>query len=152
MCSDIMAHYARLIRLAVCMALGAALLSPISAFADLVVVVNPQSGVEQLTKSQAINIFLGRHRELPNGLAASPVDLPATSQEKGLFYQLLVHKDLDQMAAYWSRLVFAGSTAPPMQATTVQEAIQFVANNRSGVAYIDRRNVDARVKIVLTLE
>jgi hypothetical protein len=38
-----------------------------------------------------------------------------------------------------------------MQASTVQEALQYVANHRGGIAYLDRRHVDARVKVVLTL-
>lgn len=130
----------------------ALLTTPLGASAELVVVVNPQSGVESLTRTQVVNIFLGHHRELPNGKAASPVDLPANSPEKAQFYRLLVNKDLDQMAAYWSRLVFAGSTAPPHQAATVLEAIQYVAENRGAVGYMDRRNVDSRVRVVLILQ
>jgi ABC-type phosphate transport system substrate-binding protein len=125
---------------------------PLQAAAELVLVVNPQSGVDQLTKSQAINIFLGRHRELPTGAAAVPIDLPAANPEKALFYQWLVQKDLNQMAAYWSRFVFAGSTAPPIQGASTQDVLQFVSNNRGAVAYLDRKSVDARVKVVLTLD
>ena len=121
------------------------------AHADLVVVVNAQSSVEQLSKTQVVNIFLGHNRELPNGVAANPVDLPFGLPEKAAFYQALVNKDLDQIAAYWSRLVFAGSTSPPMQASTVQEALQYVANHRGGIAYMDRRSADTRVKVVLSL-
>ena len=128
------------------------LLLPLSASAQLAVVVNPQSGVEHFTKSQVVNIFLGHHRELPSGIAALPVDLPASAPEKAQFYRLLVNKDLDQLAAYWSRLVFAGSTAPPYQAASVQDAIQFVAENRGAVGYVDRRYVDARVRVVLILQ
>lgn len=141
-----------LIKLAGMLGLCLGSLMPLSASAELVLVVNPQSGVEQLTKSQTINIFLGRHRELPTGAAAVPIDLPATSPDKAAFYQWLVQKDLNQMAAYWSRFVFAGSTAPPIQATSVQEVLQFVANNRGAVGYLDRKNADARVKIVLSLD
>lgn len=119
--------------------------------ADLVVIVNPQSGVDQLTKTQVINIFLGNHRELPNGMAATPIDLPASAPEKAQFYRVLVNKDLDQMAAYWSRLVFAGSTAPPSQASAVQDALQLVAANRGAISYVDRKHVDSRVRVVLVL-
>lgn len=122
-----------------------------AARADLVVIVNPQSGVDQLTKTQVINIFLGNHRELPNGMAATPIDLPASAPEKAQFYRALVNKDLDQMAAYWSRLVFAGSTAPPSQASAVQDALQLVAANRGAISYVDRKHVDPRVRVVLVL-
>lgn len=143
----------RLIRSVFGLLLGVLLLAaPLSLRAELVVVANPQSGVAQLTRSQVVNIFLGHHRELPGGLRALPVDLPATAPDKALFYRSLVNKDLDQMAAYWSRLVFAGSTAPPFQAGSEQEAMAFVAANRGAVGYVDRRHVDARVRVVLILE
>jgi hypothetical protein len=116
--------------------------------AELVVVVNSQSGVEELTRAQVVNIFLGHTRELPNGSTAYPVDLPFSQPEKTLFYRQLVNKDLDQIAAYWSRLVFAGNTQPPWQAGSVQEALQYIASHKGAVAYMDRRYTDARVKVV----
>jgi ABC-type phosphate transport system substrate-binding protein len=119
---------------------------------EMVVVVNLQSGVDLLTKSQVINIFLGNHREFPNGLAAKPVDLPAVMPDKGQFYRSLVNKDLDQMAAYWSRLVFAGNTQPPVQANSTQDMLQAVATQRNAIGYVDRKSVDpTRVKVVLAL-
>ena len=125
---------------------------PWPACAELVVIVNPQSGVDQLTRSQVINIFLGNHREFPNGLRARPFDLPTGNPDKELFYRGLVNRDLNQMAAYWSRLVFAGSTSPPVQAGDTQEVIQAVATSRNAIGYVDRRHVEAgRVRIVLTL-
>lgn len=128
---------------------GCLLVLAVHAHAELVVIVNSQNGIEQLSKTQITNIFLGNHREFPDGLPAKPVDLPGASPEKALFYRALVNKDLDQMAAYWSRLIFAGNTSPPAQAATIQDVIQVVATNRGAVAYVDRKNVDlSRVKIV----
>jgi hypothetical protein len=68
-----------------------------------------------------------------------------------MFYQQLVNKDLDQIAAYWSRLVFAGSTSPPVQASSVQDALLYVTTHKGAIAYMDRRSTDSRVKIVLSL-
>lgn len=125
---------------------------PAQAHADLVVVVNLQNGTDQLTKAQVVNIFLGNNREYPSGLAAKPVDQSATSSEKARFYRALVNRDLDQMAAYWSRLVFAGNTSPPAVAASDQEVLQLVASNKSAIGYLERKNVDpARVRIVFSL-
>ena len=127
------------------------LASPSYARAELVVVVNLQNNIEQLTKTQVTNIFLGNHREFPNGLQAKPLDLPPAQPEKASFYRTLVNRDLDQMAAYWARLVFAGNTAPPQQLPSPQEAMQYVANNRNAVAYMERKQIDpAQVKIVFS--
>jgi ABC-type phosphate transport system substrate-binding protein len=110
---------------------------------ELVVIVNPQSGVEQLTHSQIVNIFMGSHREFPNGLRARPFDLPADDPDKERFYLALVNRNLNQMAAYWSRLVFVGNTAPPIQARDSREVIQAVAAHHDAVGYVERRNVDS---------
>jgi ABC-type phosphate transport system substrate-binding protein len=120
--------------------------------AGVVVVVNPRSGVERLSRDDVINIFMGRFRQLPNGLAANPVDLPATEQAKSEFYRLLVGKDMDQIAAYWSRLVFTGRTAPPLQAGSVEELIRYVVANPGAVGYLESGDVDRRVKAVLELK
>lgn len=126
-------------------------LSP-AARGELVVIVNPQSGVDVLTRAEVINIFLGNHREFPNGLRARPFDLPASDPGKESFYRLLVNRDLNQMAAYWSRLVFAGNTSPPAQAGDTQEVIQTVATNRNAIGYVERRHADpGRVRIVFAL-
>jgi hypothetical protein len=126
------------------------LLVPQAAGAEsLVVIVNPSSGVQQLSREEAINIFMGRYRKLPSGLLAFPIDIGTQSEERRRFYQLLVRKDLPEIDAYWARLVFSGQTSPPLQAPDGRTAVQLVASNRSAVAYVDRALVDARVKVVI---
>lgn len=119
---------------------------------ELAVIVNLQNDISQLTKTQVVNIFLGNHREFPNGLRAKPLDLPTDNPDKEAFYRTLVNKDLNQMAAYWSRLIFAGNTSPPVQASDAQEVIQTVANNHNAIGYINRQYVDpGRVRVVFAL-
>ena len=131
---------------------GLGLLTALPAAAELVVVVNPKSGVDRLTRDDVINIFLGRYRQLPSGITAQPVDLPATQPEKALMYRLLVGKDLDQIASYWSRLVFSGRTSPPIQATSTEEVLRYVAANRGAVGYVEHSRVDTRVRVVLEIQ
>ncbi len=130
----------------------AGLLMALPAAAELVVVVNPKSGVEHLSRDEVINIFLGRYRQLPSGISAQPVDMPASQPEKSLMYRLLVGKDLDQIASYWSRLVFSGRTSPPVQAASTEEVLRFVAANRGAVGYVDHSRVDNRVRVALEIQ
>jgi ABC-type phosphate transport system substrate-binding protein len=119
---------------------------------ELAVIVNPQNDISHLSRTQVINIFMGNHREFPNGLRAKPLDLPTDNPDKETFYHALVNKNLNQMAAYWSRLVFAGNTSPPIQANNTQEVIQTVASNHNAIGYIDRKYVDPdRVRVVYSL-
>jgi len=115
---------------------------------DLVVIVNAGSGVDKLTREDAINIFMGRYKRLPSGIAALPVD---ENGEKGAFYKLLVGKDLPEIQSYWARLVFSGQGSPPRIMENSDEVIDVVVNNKGAIGYIDRKKLSGRVKMVLDL-
>jgi hypothetical protein len=116
--------------------------------ADWVVVANPKSGVDHLSQDDVINIFLGRYRRLSSGITAEPVDLPIDSVLRARFYRVMVNKSLPEINTYWARLVFSGNTRPLHIASSSEDALQFVARNVGGMAYIERAKADARVKIV----
>jgi ABC-type phosphate transport system substrate-binding protein len=118
--------------------------------AEVVVVVDAKSGVERLTQDEVINIFLGRHRKLPTGIAALPIDQPVAGGLRAEFYRKLADKDLAEINAYWARLYFSGKTRPPLQANSASEVLAHVVGNPGGVGYLERNQADARVKIVLT--
>ncbi len=118
-------------------------------FADLVVVVNPMSGVDKVSREEVVNIFLGRSRRFASGLSAKPADLPPSQAERALFYRLLIDRELTEINAYWARLVFSGRTTPPRQATSVEDLLDFVGSTPGAIGYLDRTRVDGRVKMVL---
>jgi ABC-type phosphate transport system substrate-binding protein len=120
--------------------------------ASLVVVVNPQSGVDKLTRDEIIDIFLGRYRKLPSGKMALPIDLSETNSERARFYQLLVKKSSSEMSSYWARLVFSGQTSPPFQVPDTRTALELVQSSPNAIAYIDRSAVNAGVKVVFELK
>ena len=120
--------------------------------AELAVIVNPQSGVDQLGRSQVINIFLASNREFPNGEPAVPIDLSPGSPENARFYRALVNRNTQQMSAYWSRLVFSGKASPPLRANSWKEVIQAVATNRNASGYVESEHVGpARVRVVFVI-
>jgi hypothetical protein len=133
--------------------LVAALLHMQTAGAEtLVVIVNPASGIEQLTRNQVIDIFLGRSRKLPSGAIAIPIDLSVDNPERRQFYLLLVGKELAQMSSYWARLVFSGQATPPFPVPDVRTALDLVATNPNAIAYVERATTDRRVRVVLELK
>jgi hypothetical protein len=121
------------------------------AMAEVVVVVDARSSLTSLSQNEVINIFLGRHRKFPTGEAAFPVDQPATSALRAEFYQKLVEKELAEINAYWARLYFSGKTNPPQPAASSAEVIALVTGRPGTLGYIDRSQVDSRVRVVLTL-
>ena len=123
-------------------------LSATEAVADVVVIVNPKSGVEKLSHDEVVNIFLGRFRQFPSGLSALSADLPPAQPEKAIFYHLLVNKELAEINSYWARLVFSGRTVPPKLVGSNDDMLNWVANTRGAIGYVDRSKVDARARIV----
>jgi hypothetical protein len=117
--------------------------------AEPVVVVNTASATQHLSQDEAINIFLGRYRRLPNGETAIPIDQPDSSTLRAEFYRKLVNKDLNEINAYWARLIFSGRTSPPLQAAQSADVIELLMVNPGGMAYVDRSQVDRRLRIVL---
>jgi len=143
--------------------IGAALLSlallPALAHAEIVLIANSRSTIDKLTQEQAVNIFMGRYRKLPDGSPIRPLDLDADSLGRQLFYRGLINKTLEDVNAYWVRLVLAGRTTPPRLTKGAEEMLTMVADDPQFLGYIDRRqlmrpehsSLARNIKIVLTL-
>lgn len=115
---------------------------------DLVVVVNASSGVERLTRDEVINLFMGRTRKLATGLTALPIDQGGVAPDRARFYRALVGKELPEINAYWARLIFSGQAYPPRQAESEAEVLEILHNTKGAIAYVDRKLVDRRLRIV----
>lgn len=127
------------------------LASPVLAASDIVVITNPGSGVERLTRDEVTAIYMGRSKKLSSGLLAIPIDQAPTNPEKARFYRDLIDKELPEVNSYWARLTFSGRGTPPRQVNSAAEVIETVATNKGAIGYIPRANVDRRVHVVLDL-
>ena len=119
-----------------------------SAWADLVVVANPKSGIDKMSREEVVFVFMGRWRQLPSGIAAQPVDSPTDSPERTAFYRQLVNKSPSEIKAYWSRLIFSGGSRPPVVPDSREEQARILASTPGAIGYLERSAVDSRVKIV----
>lgn len=115
---------------------------------ELVVVVNARAAVDPLSQADVINIFLGRYRRLPGGVSAFPIDQATEGGMKAAFYQQLVNKNLNDINAYWARLVFSGKATPPLKTASPAEVIKHLSNTPGAIAYLNRSQVDSRFKVV----
>jgi ABC-type phosphate transport system substrate-binding protein len=127
------------------------LLMPLAGAAQsIVVVVNPNSGVESLTRGEVINIFLGGFRQFPSGISAVPIDLPRASLLREQFYWRLVGKNSAEINTYWSRLVFSGKMRPPAEMES-DEAKAMVLKSVNAITYLMREEVTEALRIVFEL-
>ncbi|BDU73216.1 hypothetical protein [Mesoterricola silvestris] len=134
-------------RLLLALALGAALRGQ----EPLAVIVNPESGVSRLSRTEATNLFMGRTRRLPSGLVALPVEQIHPEGPRARFYEILANLPLPQVRAFWARLYFSGQAQPPRQTLSAEETLQVVAMNRGAIGFVERSRVDRRVRTVLLL-
>ena len=114
-------------------------------------VANPKAGITRLSQDEVTNIYLGRYRRLASGATAEPIDQPADSALKARFYRQLVDKNLAEINAYWSRLVFSGKTRPPRIAGSNEDALQIVLLHPDALAYVDKARVDSRFVVVFEI-
>ena len=121
---------------------------PISVWADLVLIAHLQAPVNSISRDEAINIYMGRLRRFPTGEAVQPLDGPAKAE----FYRLLVNKELADINAYWARLVFSGRTSPPRSFEQNQTVLDYVSANPDAIGYIERAELNSKVKVILELE
>ncbi|MFZ2269524.1 MAG: hypothetical protein WAV95_18265 [Azonexus sp.] len=134
------------------LAIAGLLLLPVgSALAELVVVVNARNGVAVMTRNEVINIFFGRYRQFFNGVEAQPVDLVDAHPDRARFYSSLVGKDVSEVNAYWSRLIFSGRTQAPPRLNTSEEVLKWVSSHPGGIGFVELSKADARVRVVYEL-
>lgn len=119
--------------------------------AEIVVIVNADSSINELTHKQVVDLFMGRVTAFPNNKPAVTLDLEAGTSLRSHFYKALTGKSEAQVDAYWATLVFAGRMTQPKQYDSEKTLIRTVADNTSAIAYVDKQPLPANVKVVLEL-
>jgi ABC-type phosphate transport system substrate-binding protein len=116
---------------------------------ELVVITNRATPVDRIGADQAAQIFLKQIQAWPDGTAIQPVDLKESSPLRAEFYGKVTGRRPGQLRAYWARQAFTGMGLPPKEVATSEEVARFVQRTPGAIGYVDRKDVDDSVKIVL---
>ena len=114
--------------------------------AEIVVVVHPESSIQQLTARQISDLYLGRTRGL-----ITIFEQPNDSKERENFFRSLNGMSLQQINAYWARLRFSGEVLPPVALANSRSVLDAVSRNRNALGYIGAHDVTSAVRVVLRL-
>jgi hypothetical protein len=129
-------------------ALGAIVLTVLAAMTvqaeDIVVIVN--AAAKPVSKEQITDVYLGRSAVL------TPIDQTVGSSIYVEFYKKATGRDLAQIKAIWSRILFTGRGLPPKQLPDSTSVKKAVAANLNAVGYIEKSALDASVKVALPLD
>lgn len=123
---------------------------------SLYVVANSQTPLDNLSRGDVINIYMGRNRSLPNSGIALPLDIDSNYAEKAKFYKKLIKRDLPEVNSYWTRVMFSGDASPPRQVDTYDDIRELVKNNKGAIAYLPQAELDkfseGEYKVVYVLD
>jgi len=117
----------------------------------LVIVVNKNNPVEQLSRSELIDLFMGKYVAFPNDVKAIPVELDGEQNIKIHFYKELVGMPLARVNAYWSRLRFTGRKRAAVFKSNEEDLIAFIMANDQAIGYLPESLITADLKVVYIL-
>jgi ABC-type phosphate transport system substrate-binding protein len=113
--------------------------------AEIVVIVNPKNPATRMFSEQAAQFFVGK----------SSLFTPVEHTEGPLrneFSQKVLGKDISQVKAAWSKLVFTGKGTAPKEYASSAEVKKAVAADVNAIGYIEKSAVDDSVKVILTVQ
>ena len=123
--------------------------SAATAQSTVAVVANKAVPVEKVDAGQATQLFLRQVTTWPNGVRVQPIDLPQSNPLRAEFYSRITGRSPGQLRAYWARQAFTGMGVPLREVATVEDVSQFIRSTPGSIGYVERRNTDAGLKIVL---
>ncbi len=119
---------------------------------EILVIVNKDNQITELSQRELIDLYMGRSQQFPNGRYVIRIDQLPDSKIREAFYRSLVDKSVTQVNAYWARLLFTGRASPPVVVTDDKLVIKTVSENRNTIGYITADQLDNSVKVIMRVE
>jgi hypothetical protein len=120
-----------------------------TASADVVAVVSAVSPIGALSRTEVVDVFLGKRTRFPDGTSAVPIDQTEGSSVRKDFYSKFAAMSQAQLKAFWSKIIFTGRGQPPRDVATEAELKKLLLANPSAIGYMDQSMVDSSLKVVL---
>lgn len=121
--------------------LAAAIVAATAARAEVVAIVSSKSTLVP-TVEQVCQTFLGKIK------VPTPITQVEKNPTRDEFYSKACNKDPAQVRSIWAKLIFTGGGTPPKEVDNDKHMKEVVAADPQSVGYIDKKNLDASVKIV----
>ena len=120
----------------------------VSVNAEIAVIVSRDNQNAKMDQDSIARIFLAKSSSFPNDADAIAVDMKKGSDEHSEFSESFLDKTPNQLATYWSRLIFTGRARPNKEVSSAAEMKKVVAKNANMIGYIDANDVDNSVRVI----
>ncbi len=111
---------------------------------EVAVIANPSVPVNQISRSQLIDIYVGNVREWDNGEPVVLMDLKPKSGVKDAFYDF-IGKSSSRVKSIWMRHMLTGEAEPPEALESQKEILDIVTATPGAIGYVDREVVTGNV-------
>lgn len=125
------------------------LIIPVAAKSDLVVIVNLHNKLTEIEPAVLQDIYMGRLRAFKDGSLALPIDQAKSRAE---FYEKLTKRPIEQINAYWARIIFSGEASPPRIMPDDASVVMTVKENPGAIGYVSPESLSNDVKKILILK
>lgn len=125
------------------------LLIPLAVRAEVVIVVHPSNPITQISEQDIRAIYLFKKVTWKNGLRIVPIHLGAKDPLREALSQKWLERSLGEIENFYLMRALSGQGQPPVIFASSQEVKAFVRNTQGGIAYIDRKDLDDSVKVIL---
>lgn len=126
-------------------------IASVQAQEPLAVVVNKANPIDKLTRSELIDLFMGKYVAFPDDSKAMPVELKGEHDIKVNFYQNLVGMPLSRVNAYWSRLRFTGRKRVAVFQSNEADLVDYIIANEQAIGYVPQSLITEDLKVVYIL-
>jgi ABC-type phosphate transport system substrate-binding protein len=116
----------------------------------VVVIVHP-SRADHLSLEEVRRIYLRQRRFWDDQKPVLPVNREYGSETREEFERIVFGEQRPPLSRYWNEQYFLG-VLPPATLASDSAVRQYVAARPNAIGYVDARNVDDSVRVILRLE
>lgn len=103
---------------------------------DFKVVVNGTNSMNGIETVHLSKIFLKEAKTWPDGSETVPVDMAPDSSVRRKFSRVVHGRRVSAIKSFWQRQIFSGKAVPPVEFTSEEDLLFFVAETPGSVGYV----------------
>lgn len=119
--------------------------------AQIAVVANKSINVNQLKKSQLIDIYTGEIRTWSSGDPIFVFDLKTEDETREDFYKL-IGRSSSRMKSIWMKKLLSGEGEPPKEFSSQESLIKKIATTKGAIGFVSIEKVTNDVKVIKIIE
>lgn len=119
--------------------------------AEMLVIVHADN-VEVLNENHVRNIFLGKAKTYPSGLAVTRYDMPIDHAAYKMFVRQVLKRNESNLNAYWARMLFSSQGRPPDRVRSAAEMLKRVSAEATAIGYIASEDLDSQSKVRIVMK